>query len=106
MPASERWRTLAAAKLAEVDAVIARAQGMRRVLEQALRCGCLRLEDCAALGWDGERDQGINPKYPYRRSPPVGPLPNRHPEDTRPDRAGGANRPRFCVQQGRSSSSP
>lgn len=50
-PASERWRTLATAKLAEVDALIARAESMRRVLAQALTCGCLRLEDCAALGW-------------------------------------------------------
>jgi MerR family redox-sensitive transcriptional activator SoxR len=56
-PASERWRALAAAKLEEVDAVIARAKGMRRVLELALRCGCLRLEDCAALGWDGGGDE-------------------------------------------------
>jgi MerR family redox-sensitive transcriptional activator SoxR len=50
-PASERWHALATAKLIEVDAMIARAERMRALLEQALRCGCLRLEDCAALGW-------------------------------------------------------
>ena len=50
-PASTRWQALAHRKLAEVDALIARAQAMRRVLEQSLACGCLTLESCAALGW-------------------------------------------------------
>ena len=55
-PASERWHALATAKLIEVDAMIARAERMRALLEQALRCGCLRLEDCAALGWSEPLD--------------------------------------------------
>ena len=55
-PASERWRALAKTKLVEVDTVIARAQRMRGLLEQALQCGCLRLEDCAALGWDDDTE--------------------------------------------------
>ena|SRR5215204_4557832 len=50
-PASARWQTLAHRKLAEVDALIARAQAMRRVLEESLACGCLSLETCAAVGW-------------------------------------------------------
>lgn len=50
-PASERWQALAHRKLAEVDALIARAQAMRRVLEESLACGCLSLETCAAVGW-------------------------------------------------------
>lgn len=50
-PASARWQSLAHQKLAEVDALIARAQAMRRVLEESLACGCLSLETCAAVGW-------------------------------------------------------
>ena len=52
-PASARWRALAERKLPEVDALIARLQAVRRVLEESLRCGCLTLEACAALGWGG-----------------------------------------------------
>jgi MerR family redox-sensitive transcriptional activator SoxR len=51
-PASARWQTLARRKLDEVEAQIARAQAMRRILQQSLRCGCLALNDCAALGWE------------------------------------------------------
>ena len=48
-PASARWRVLAAQKLPEVEAVIARAQGMKRLLEEALTCGCLTLDACARI---------------------------------------------------------
>ena len=44
-----RWEALATRKLAEVDALVARAERMRAVLRVALDCGCFRLEDCAAL---------------------------------------------------------
>ena len=40
------WRVLARAKLGEVDALIDRAQGMKRLLEAALACDCLTLEEC------------------------------------------------------------
>jgi MerR family redox-sensitive transcriptional activator SoxR len=46
-PASARWQVLASQKLAEVDALLDRAQRMRTLLGHALACGCLRLEDCA-----------------------------------------------------------
>ncbi len=46
-PASARWRVLAAQKLPEVEALIARAEGMKRLLEEALTCGCLTLDACA-----------------------------------------------------------
>jgi len=46
---SERWRSLAEDKLRDVDAVIARAQGMRALLLRGLECGCLTLEDCQLL---------------------------------------------------------
>ncbi len=48
-PGSARWRALAEQQLPQVDALIARAQGMKRLLEEGLRCGCLRLKDCALL---------------------------------------------------------
>ena len=46
---SKRWHALARQKLPEVEALIARARTMKRLLEEGLNCGCLRLEDCALL---------------------------------------------------------
>jgi|SRR5579859_3520229 len=47
-PASERWQTMAAQKLVEVEALIARAQGMKHLLEESLlKCRCLHFEECA-----------------------------------------------------------
>ena len=49
-PASERWQALATQKLDEVEALIARAQEMKRLLEECLlKCRCLSLEECARL---------------------------------------------------------
>ena len=48
-PPSERWRELASEKLPEVEALIRRSLGMKRLLERGLRCDCLRLEDCALV---------------------------------------------------------
>ena len=45
-PLSARWQSLAKRKLAEVDTLIHRAQGMRQMLEQGLHCGCPDLEQC------------------------------------------------------------
>jgi MerR family redox-sensitive transcriptional activator SoxR len=50
-PPSERWQELARRKLPEVDALIARLQAVRAVLEESLRCDCLTLDACAAQGW-------------------------------------------------------
>ena len=47
---SHRWRALAERKLAEVDALISRAQAMKALLTEGLRCGCLTLVDCALVG--------------------------------------------------------
>ena len=58
-PASERWQALATQKLAEVDALIARAQGMKHLLEESLlKCRCLRLEECAGYIIDGHSSGG------------------------------------------------
>lgn len=48
-PPSERWRMLAQSKLPEVEALIGRARGMKRLLERGLRCECLKIEDCELL---------------------------------------------------------
>ena len=49
-PPAERWRPLAEHKLGEIDALIARAQHMKQILEALLQCGCLRLEECSLGG--------------------------------------------------------
>jgi MerR family redox-sensitive transcriptional activator SoxR len=46
VPLSTRWQSLAQQKLTEVDALILRAQSMKRMLENALHCGCPDLEQC------------------------------------------------------------
>ena len=51
-----RWRALAERKIVEVDALIARAHQMRRVLQESLCCGCLTLDDCAVVGWTEATD--------------------------------------------------
>lgn len=48
-PLGVRWRTLAEQKLAELDVLITRAQRMKRVLEEGLRCQCLHLDECLRI---------------------------------------------------------
>jgi MerR family transcriptional regulator, redox-sensitive transcriptional activator SoxR len=50
VPPAERWRVLAEQKVAELDALIADAERMRRALREGMRCGCLRVEDCVIDG--------------------------------------------------------
>jgi|GraSoiStandDraft_41_1057321.scaffolds.fasta_scaffold669927_4 MerR family redox-sensitive transcriptional activator SoxR len=49
VPPSARWRSLAQRKLPEVEDLIARANGMKRLLEEGLECECLSLEECGPL---------------------------------------------------------
>lgn len=48
--ASIRWRGLAERKLAEVDALVARAEAMRRVLQESLGCDCQTFDACTLVG--------------------------------------------------------
>jgi MerR family redox-sensitive transcriptional activator SoxR len=48
-PPAERWQSFAQFKLTELDAMIARAQEMKRLLESTENCRCARLEDCAVM---------------------------------------------------------
>ncbi len=45
-PPGERWRTMTRAKLEELDARIAEAERMKRVLHTVMRCRCPTVEDC------------------------------------------------------------
>ena len=53
---SARWRDLAETKLPEVGELIRRAQAMRSLLEEGLRCDCLTLEDCELVIQQLERN--------------------------------------------------
>ena len=46
-PPGERWRSLAAAKLEELDQRIAEAERMKRLLRVAMRCDCPSFDDCS-----------------------------------------------------------
>jgi MerR family redox-sensitive transcriptional activator SoxR len=46
-PMSDRLRELAERRLPEIDALIDRAQRVRRWLQDASTCGCARIDDCA-----------------------------------------------------------
>ena len=48
-PLGVRWRTLAEQKLAELDVLISRAQGMKRMLEVGIHCQCLNLDECIPI---------------------------------------------------------
>jgi MerR family redox-sensitive transcriptional activator SoxR len=43
---STRWQAMADRKVRELDALIARAGQMKRLLKSSFRCGCSTIEDC------------------------------------------------------------
>ena len=45
-PPSERWQSIAEAKLPEVESLIQRAQAMKQILKMGLNCECITIEDC------------------------------------------------------------
>jgi MerR family transcriptional regulator, redox-sensitive transcriptional activator SoxR len=54
---SERWRELAEAKLPQIEAVLARATEMKRILETGLAQGCIPWSACALTQETAERYQ-------------------------------------------------
>src|SRR5262245_17222541 len=46
---SARWRKLAVSKMAELDALIANAQGMKQYLAQVMACNCIAADECGRL---------------------------------------------------------
>ncbi len=61
-PLSARWRTLARAKLQELALLAKRIRRMRRAVELGLKCGCVRVEDCALSPADVEEADRQGPK--------------------------------------------
>jgi MerR family transcriptional regulator, redox-sensitive transcriptional activator SoxR len=53
------WQRFAEQKLREVDELILRANAMRRLLEEGLRCGCLGVEECVLFGQSASADSTI-----------------------------------------------
>ena len=47
--AAQRWQALASEKLVEVDEAIVQLRETRELLEEALRCECASLDECARL---------------------------------------------------------
>jgi MerR family transcriptional regulator, redox-sensitive transcriptional activator SoxR len=47
VPLSERWQSLARAKIGELDLLAKRIRKMKGALELGLACGCVRIEDCS-----------------------------------------------------------
>jgi MerR family transcriptional regulator, redox-sensitive transcriptional activator SoxR len=47
--AAQRWQALASEKLVEVDEAIAQLRQTKGLLEEALRCECASLDECARL---------------------------------------------------------
>jgi MerR family redox-sensitive transcriptional activator SoxR len=66
-PAYERLRELAQRKLPEVDALIERAQAMKRWLTTATSCGCETLDVCALFSDSGD----LRPREPRSQPAPV-----------------------------------
>ncbi|HEX2912409.1 MAG TPA: MerR family transcriptional regulator [Chloroflexia bacterium] len=48
-PPVSGWRRFVKQKLVEIEATITRAQQMKALLEEGLRCGCLDYDECYAL---------------------------------------------------------
>ncbi len=67
-PLSSRWRSLANAKLRELDLLALRIERMRRALKLGLKCGCIRIEDCTLSPADVEVGDGRRIKAGCDRS--------------------------------------
>ena len=47
--AAERWRALASEKLTEMEEALVQLRETRELLEEALRCECASLDECARM---------------------------------------------------------
>jgi MerR family redox-sensitive transcriptional activator SoxR len=69
-PAPQRWRRLAAVKLRDVDAQLARLREMRTLLHEALSCQCTSMAACPLLARQGPRPRAASAER--KRVPPRG----------------------------------
>ena len=58
-PVSEQLQEIAAKKLPEVEALIARAEAMRAWLKTAQGCGCETIDECGLFDQDQPRDESF-----------------------------------------------
>lgn len=68
-PPGERWRSLAKGKIAALDARIAEARRMKRVLEIVSRCDCPTLAECGRAMRSRPENR---PRTPRSGKPPGG----------------------------------
>ena len=66
-----RWRSLATAKLAEIDAHVERVQSARNLLMAALECECSGLESCDLVRERRGRHRNAVETLSLRMGPPV-----------------------------------
>jgi len=76
-PPAARWRTLAARKLEEVNALMERAQCMKALLESSFRCRCPSLADCERYLGDRVRAASACDCGPAAAAASVRPRPRR-----------------------------
>ena len=70
-PPSARSPSLARRKLAEVDALIARALAMRRLLMRGIACGCVRIDACPIVAERVRSMTGRRTRSRVRRALPL-----------------------------------
>jgi MerR family redox-sensitive transcriptional activator SoxR len=63
--APERWQEMARRKMADVDALLQRAERMKLLLEASLACGCLTLDTCQLV-----LETRASPQHPGSVNPP------------------------------------
>lgn len=63
---SERWQEVARRKMADVDALVQRAERMKLLLEASLECGCLTLDTCQLVLGARSARQPSGPVNPHR----------------------------------------
>jgi MerR family redox-sensitive transcriptional activator SoxR len=82
-PPSARWRALARRKRREIDALLAGARRMRRLLDSLLRCECPSLADCGNVIGSPRRTARRTRRPGPRPGSKVGGLRRRSPASTR-----------------------
>jgi MerR family redox-sensitive transcriptional activator SoxR len=60
-PLSSRWRSLARKKMVQLDELAERVRRMRAALELSLKCGCVRVEECALSPTDASQSPRRRP---------------------------------------------
>ncbi|HEX7736455.1 MAG TPA: MerR family transcriptional regulator [Ktedonobacteraceae bacterium] len=62
-PVSRRWQALVTGKVTEMDALIERAQAVKKWLTETPPCQCVQVEDCAAVLFEQARNGTRGSKF-------------------------------------------